>query len=479
MQKQIKLALVAGATAISIFVGCGTSQSMEKGQENQKTKTSCVLYPEAYKIPLDANLTQVVNHSDTVLLQHIADTVSWKTFIALNWPAYDNGQADSTKCLGDYDGSITVWEKWTEINQLISKVGTPIVEGKDTIWVPKVCADEYQKSPDRKNLLILYKNTVPGSRNGINKKGYQLIDQESNPTYYQIYYNNSMVDYIKKGQLNTLAGQKNFVRTWPQLTEGIKVFDNDNLVPFESIFFSIDVREDSIVQKLNYKMVFNRNNTGAIMMKASWRIMTANDDLSKFYTRDALVAVNKDSCLRCKVGLVGMHIAHKTAESPQWIWSTFEHMNNVPEMGADGKPIVVKGLKYTFFNPNCSNCKINTPDTSLPVTPSQIVRENPIHPDVKGLNLLFQKQLHTANEKDVWQYYDLVGTQWPFAPSLLSTILVPAYPLANGNPRPHQLANTTMECYDQKTSCMSCHANAFVLNKIPSDFVWGLIKTKK
>ena len=29
------------------------------------------------------------------------------------------------------------------------------------------------------------------------------------------------------------------------------------------------------------------------------------------------------------VGLVGFHIAQKTETSPQWIWSTFEHVDNL------------------------------------------------------------------------------------------------------------------------------------------------------
>lgn len=480
--KKTTLTLVVAFATITILytLGCNTKPESATVNNHQKPSSSCMDYPEAYNVPLDANLSKVINHSDTVLLQHIADTLSWKTFIALNWPARSDGFADSNKCIGSYEGNTTtVWENWKEINQIIGKSGILVTSGpKDSSWIPKSCMANYQKAPNKKDLLILYKNTVPGSRNGINKKGYQLVDQNSNPTYYQIYYNTSMVQYIKKGKLNTLAGQKEFVKTWPQITEGIKLYDNTTLVPFESIFFSIDVREDSIVQKMNYKMVFNKNNNGAMMMKAAWKIMGPSDDTSKFYTRDAIVAINKDSSIFAKVGLVGVHIAHKTAESPQWIWSSFEHIDNVPELDKNGIPIVEKGKKYTFFNPGCTTCKINIPDTTLPHTASQIARELPIDPEVKSLNTLFQNKLRQANSNNVWQYYNLIGTQWPFSPSLLSSILVPAYPLPNGNPRPTLLSNTTMECFDQKTSCMGCHANAFILNKVPSDFVWGMIKAK-
>src|SRR5207237_1051738 len=36
-------------------------------------------------------------------------------------------------------------------------------------------------------------------------------------------------------------------------------------------------------------------------------------------------------CLRKTLGLVGFHVVHKTKNRPQWIWTSFEHKDNVPE----------------------------------------------------------------------------------------------------------------------------------------------------
>jgi hypothetical protein len=33
------------------------------------------------------------------------------------------------------------------------------------------------------------------------------------------------------------------------------------------------------------------------------------------------------------VALVALHFVYKTPSRPQWIWSTFEHADNVPESG--------------------------------------------------------------------------------------------------------------------------------------------------
>ena len=60
-------------------------------------------------------------------------------------------------------------------------------------------------------------------------------------------------------------------------------------------------------------------------------------------------------CSKSAVALVGLHIAIKTLSRPQWVWSTFEHVDNVPPAGAgearepDAKDA---GRPYAYFNPS-------------------------------------------------------------------------------------------------------------------------------
>src|SRR6202034_160551 len=56
------------------------------------------------------------------------------------------------------------------------------------------------------------------------------------------------------------------------------------------------------------------------------------------YTRSALVLdPQSGTCSTLTVGLVGLHIVQKTKTRPQWIWSTFEQVDNVPPTpGATG-----------------------------------------------------------------------------------------------------------------------------------------------
>ena len=37
-----------------------------------------------------------------------------------------------------------------------------------------------------------------------------------------------------------------------------------------------------------------------------------------------------EKCTQRTMGLVGLHIVSKTPARPQWIWSTFEQVDNVP-----------------------------------------------------------------------------------------------------------------------------------------------------
>ena len=58
--------------------------------------------------------------------------------------------------------------------------------------------------------------------------------------------------------------------------------------------------------------------------------------MKRFYTRTALVKrATGAGCARATIGLIGLHIAQKTASRPQWIWSSFEQVDAVPPKWAD------------------------------------------------------------------------------------------------------------------------------------------------
>jgi hypothetical protein len=241
------------------------------------------------------------------------------------------------------------------------------------------------------------------------------------------------------------------------------------------------------------------NKPGAIIIKVSWKILDPQDDKSKYHIVDALVSMpntldqtSDPPCLHKTLGLVGFHVMHKTTSRLQWIWTTFEHVDNAP----DQHEIESHNLKpsYNFYDPSCSTakCSVNglpsrpwKPDPALQLKfrnsfNSQIVRGTPIDPDTEAMNEQFHAILGTNS---VWRHYKLISTQWPSdfncakqtdpsspspppnAPTIPSTDFQ-KQPDMTCEPAPTFLANSTLETFSQgdtplaSSTCMGCHGNA-------------------
>ncbi len=161
-----------------------------------------------------------------------------------------------------------------------------------------------------------------------------------------------------------------------------------------------------------------------------------------------------------KVGLVGMHIAHKTETSPQWIWATFEQVDN---LGVD--PIAHPKLHASFNDPNCPICAVNiqpqqNPDGTYPRTPIQVSRAIPIPEDKVSLNAQVAAAL--GKRGIIWQYYKLVDTQWPTGPTSPPAAWNAGLDQAvsnksGGQPTPVFLTNMTMETYFQSGNQPACN----------------------
>jgi hypothetical protein len=152
-----------------------------------------------------------------------------------------------------------------------------------------------------------------------------------------------------------------------------------------------------------------------------------------------------------------MHIAHKSTSSPQWIWSTFEQVDNLSVSDvapADGKP---SNRKPSLFNPGCEICVPNQPPIFsgghwAMSPPTQVWRAIPIPADKQALNAEAQAALGQAGS--VLRYYQLIDTQWPTQPNVPPTPWTAGLPGAvdnkpGGNPTPVFLTNITMETYFQ------------------------------
>ncbi|WP_074317749.1 hypothetical protein [Singulisphaera sp. GP187] len=212
---------------------------------------------------------------------------------------------------------------------------------------------------------------------------------------------------------------------------------------------------------------------GALDVKAAWIDMTNIPHPERYYTRTAsMLDPVSGQCATTKVGLVGLHIVQKTPSRPQWIWTTFEHVDNVPpaQPGAPGT--------FTFNDGTSSPMPATNPYSLSQVLlaptppPFNVTRVKPIHDSTQTTNAAY----HAALPPDsVWRYYDLVMTQWPLQPNSPTTPgtapnTFPGLPAPNNTTA---FANTTLETFEQGsvfTGCMACH-NATMK---PTDFVWSL-----
>jgi hypothetical protein len=211
---------------------------------------------------------------------------------------------------------------------------------------------------------------------------------------------------------------------------------------------------------------------GALDVKSAWIDMSNIAHPERFYVRTAHVLDPvTGQCTEMKVGLVGLHIVQKTKSRPQWIWSSFEQVDNVPptQPGATGP--------FTFNNGMGAPMPASNPypvsRVLLPPTaaPFNVTRIKPIHPSTVKTNDAYHAAL---NKKSVWQFYQLVVTQWPTTPNAPTVEGDPDHTFPGTAPNDATaFANVALETFEQQdvsTSCMACHN--FTMKR--TDFVWSL-----
>lgn len=203
---------------------------------------------------------------------------------------------------------------------------------------------------------------------------------------------------------------------------------------------------------------------GAIELKAAWKELTGADNPARYYTIYATVLEPgpKPTCRpNVRLGLVGMHIIHKIAPFREWVWSTFEQIDNVPD---PSRPKPATGYSFNNGTPNPPTPSGYAPPAPNPHPPNtpfpppaqrtamQVTRLTPVPADTRSVNATFQKALVGTP----FQYYELTANQWP----TLTGHFDPngSYPAGADTPFPNDhVANTTAETYLQSDSCIGCH----------------------
>jgi hypothetical protein len=407
-------------------------------------------------------------------LQRGFDVYSWRSFLALNAPA--DGK---TTILHSQPDTPTRWESMDNFKQLLdvmlpAKLQPPKwPSDKDGMLaererlIPEECAVLHKQMPDRMVVKMIEESFNEPFKTG------PLIDQQGRYAIFDILMNRQMFNYILEHHLFSKPGQDSAANSG--LAVDFPVGQNSK---------DATPTQEAVVA-----------DTGAFMLKVSWKILGPDEPKpDTFHQVKALVLMPpgdpkaKRPCLPETLGLIGFHAVHKTASRPQWIWTSFEHVKNVP----DKDEVAAKKFDgpYNFFNVNCKdNCAEENatpprqfwqPDPALQLKfkdakfKSQIVRETPLTDAAKNMNKIF----HSMVQGTVWENYLLLSTQWPSlfiectslhavspgAPGPKTDFL--KQPDMNCSPAPTYFANSTLETYSQgeiplaSSSCIACHGNA-------------------
>lgn len=397
------------------------------------------------------------------LERRLLDIFSWRSFLSVNWPVrcaflsrpFPFWEPKGTVPIRDkvlepcvYNPKRTCEEdeEGKDINEVYNRR-----RGDVPRWMTWVESYELFPSPGRIFEPDDEKTTCGEIKIGrrsrlerIKPEGSEdlLFDRNGNPVYYEIFVNESEAKQINAQSLTTVAGQREYANTNLKLK-----LESGQCVPIGQYDFE-----------------------GAIELKLAWKILKKPEDqpnrflkrrvdLNDGPVKEGELCKLKDGKRSCEVGLVGMHIIHKTRDHPFWIWSTFEHIDNVPRSNKSDE----MGRAWSFYNPTCSpsECLPNCPASAG--KPAQLTRVEDINSKTEEINLEVQELLH--EQESILQYYKLIGTQY-----------VSPKPGCH-EPQcadPPTLRNTVLEPYHadvdcpgmgkQASTCVGCHKNA----QIPS-----------
>jgi mono/diheme cytochrome c family protein len=420
--------------------------------DSTRSDSFCSQIP--HEIPLPDSLHQAGYHVMLDSLhQPYFDIFSWQSFVALNWPADAQGKPVPGTFSTDFS-SPRVWEYYADPDTVFTSGTTKVPKA---VWA--------QAHSKKKKLLYMRSKFQDidsiglGPNAFLESDGNALIDQNGNYAVFEEKMNPDEYNYIDTAGLRTQAGQQRWV---------------------DSLHQTIDLPEGFYTDA--------KHGTGGIVgameLKASWKILVpGKDSIDRFYHQPAVIYIDSNYTtnhqpltVEAEVGLVGLHIVHKTSQTfgQFMVWSTFEHIDNVPDNLQASQAPVSQLLHYSFYAPSILGAAVNTPPSPHPgdnvvrwspqmpyaseylqevhgdnnvFTGTQAVREFPVYYYTELVNRQWRAKLAGT----VWANYRLIGSQWGGTPDgpPFDTMSAPQY-----------LGNATMETYEQQTaSCITCHGS--------------------
>lgn len=381
--------------------------------------------------------------------QTLANCFAWKEFIALNWPS------DGSNNFGDpsYDGLVQ-WETYMQKEVLMPANGqAPPPWGSSNALLKK--GEEQKRLLFHASKFTNFSDTIEISETGQafpNSRPNWLGASNNSNVWYEVLVNKDEYDYITDPSHQFYNADKQL--SWVQAGNQI-VLPKGSLATGE---------------------------IGAMELKAAWMELpnpTATQKARYKISEAVLVDPISGKMRNTTVGLIGLHIIHKTESQPTWIWATFEHVDNAPDLDA------TPSGNYNLYSTSCSSKTMQIPakfsetgkDTTVVINCDSINQSppyylgkggpNPTQLQVKRVtsldnnsvqvNQTVQQAIQQYYPNSVYQYYQLVDVIWSSNPvqdkNQPSSIPLK---LAALNPS-NNVANSSMETYFQTSKCTDCH----------------------
>lgn len=465
-----KLAVLVVACFITLYLMPGALSLVKEAGADPQSAT-CASLP-----PVTAPMVGWQLPGDVPLLINApsANLLGWQEFIALNWkadpahPGLPSKQTPASRFGEPGDTSAVVWETYKRDDEVFLSNAR-----KPAAW----------NAPRAQRLIYSTSKFTGAPVLDLSEFGQAnvgnpwLTAQSGNLTFYEKRINHDEFTYIVNQQLYDATAQNRVAAS-----TGIHL-------------------PSGAAQPSSPGDCYATNSCGAIEIKAAWLPIGPNDnptDFQKRYKTSWARVMNPATGRlgpRVLIGLVGLHIIHKTANAQQFVWATFEHIDNSPDDNQLSN--LPPGSRYAYYNPNCdptkdpyqcqknlmptycdcdpqnprapcNQCKAcvpgqcRNPNCKPFSAPNQVVRLAAVPynstNNVGCLNEAAWKAIQQANPDSVYLHYRLISVLWP---GQSQTYTGPnKAPLTQGNPQPqaYKVANTTMETYVQQAlSCLDCH----------------------
>jgi len=256
------------------------------------------------------------------------------------------------------------------------------------------------------------------------------------------------------------------------------------------------VRQNALTEltKLQVAPADLRFPKGSLQLKSSWKVVGPGDDASRFFTIRTVtpvfnstshgeIVVDPTNVHEETLALVGLHVVGVVEGHPEFIWATFEHNDNAPDLpvGLSAQTsqavdttrswsLYARGTRAVDCNKKPENStfvELFGPRKQTSPAPVSVFREFAFggdnEPDViRSLNDSVHRQL--PSELAVWKNYSFMGAMWLNDPERDfrenedfngEAALHPDKKVLGGDVK---LSNATMETFTQSIqNCFSCH----------------------